>query len=230
MKTNKYEINNVRDFLKIRNLKENETAIISINNDIDFNNVLFTPIKTNNNTIIIDGNNNKITNLNIENKDQENTGIFDKVKNIYVRDLEVDDFNINGGVCTGLLAGQVEHTALINNSKFKGAVLSEAYAGCLFGVTNKLYVLNSNIESYVKGIDVVGGIVGLTSDLKQKNNKVKSIIISKGKAKGNFAGYNSKAAEPYIDKVLKEAIKNLPIECSYEEMKLLEMTLKKNKR
>ena len=94
METNKYEINNVRDFLKIRNLKENETAIISINNDIDFNNVLFTPIKTNNNTIIIDGNNNKITNLKIDNKDQENKIEDEKIERINC--FVVLSFDISG--------------------------------------------------------------------------------------------------------------------------------------
>ncbi len=226
---NYFVINEVNDFLRLRNIKENESMVIVINKNINFNDIEFKPINAKTNNIIIYGLNNKISNLKIDNGQEENTGLFSEVKNLYVRGLELDNFSIYGGVCTGSLVGNASEYVSVKNSKFNGLIDAEAYAGGLVGTCKKLELENNNINTMVKAIDVVGGVVGLADEIVHKNNIVDSKIISKGKAKGLYAGYNSKEKEPYVTYLVEESLKHLPIKCNESEMKLLELIIKQNR-
>ena len=78
------------------------------------------------------------------------------------------------------------------------------------GIENNLLILPSNFKCEILLI-------------------VDSKIISKGKAKGLYAGYNSKEKEPYVSYMIEEALKHQPIKCNESEMKLLELIIKQNR-
>ena len=163
-------INEVNDFLRLRNIKENESMVIVINKNINFNDIEFKPINAKTNNIIIYGLNNKISNLKIDNGQEENTGLFSEVKNLYVRGLEIDNFSIYGGVCTGSLVGNASEYVSVKNSKFNGLIDAEAYAGGLVGTCKKLELENNNINTMVKESMGKKTIQDIKDNMKKSNS------------------------------------------------------------
>ncbi len=221
-----YEIRTINDFLKLRNLKENETAVIAILNDIDFNGVEFKPINAFSNNIIIYGFDHTISNLTINNGREEHAGLFGEVNSIYVRDLNFVNINVKGGVYSGSLAGEVNKKASVTRSSFLVDVDAEAYAGGIVGVCDDLVVTDTNIKSSVKGYDVVGGLAGMADRAVEVNNIIDSTVNSIGKASGRVVGYLSTEHEEEIKEKLLEEMEHLPVVCSNKEMRILELMIK----
>ena len=183
-------INNENDFYKIRGFKNNEkTFKIIINSDITFNRK-FIPIDGfNEYTIYIDGQNHILNNIDIYDPN-EKVGMFTKLSNLVVENLNIINSSLYGGVLSGIICGDVEHNTTINNVNLMNVtVSSEAYGGGVVGFSEKLDINNSKLYTEVHGYDVVGGVAGMINHYTEENCDIKSTIFGFGKAIGNDIGY-----------------------------------------
>ncbi len=222
-------ITNPKDFQKISDLKDTKELILVIKNDLDFNGIKIIPIAAENINVTIKGNGFSIINLTIDKGNTPCTGLFSEVKSLKVLDLNVLDYNIKGGVHTGSLAGKVDKDVLITNSNFKGNINCEAYGGGVVGSCDELVLNKSSFDTTIKGYDIIGGVSGMVSSalINEVTLKVDSKAV--GKAKGGIAGYNSALESERIAAMTREAMRHLPPICTNEEMKKLELMLKRKR-
>lgn len=86
-----------------------------------------------------DGRNYTISNLTIDRPSDEKVGFFSELKSgAVVKNLSLDNVNVNGGRYTGSIAGVLNSKALVQNSATWSGTVSSAsdYAGGLFGQAN----------------------------------------------------------------------------------------------
>lgn len=225
--TKKIKIKNVNDFNKLRNNFKEENIAIYIRNDIDFTYDEFKPIDLSDKNVYVYGNGYFLSNLRVNSK--EYAGLFSKVKNLYVRKLKFDNAEINGEVYAGILAGCVGEDTNIELSDFYGKVNAKAYAGGVAGYSSNINSSCNMFVTNVDGYDVVGGVVGYCNSFTDKDSQIYTKVCGKLKAVGSTYGYNNEIEKNEINDMLIEALRHLPVECSYEEMKILELTMKNNR-
>ncbi len=181
-----YSIKTIDDLVKLStevnggNLHINE--YYKLENNLDFaapdsykNNVVddslitgngFTPIGSDNSPFagIFDGNNKKITNLNINNSTKQMIGLFGTIRNSKIYNLEVNgNVNTNINSNTGLIVGNL-YDSEINNCSSSGTIVSTAGSYSTGGIVGAVYgnnkILNSHNTAKVTGGAWIGGIVG----------------------------------------------------------------------
>ncbi len=139
--------------------------------------------KTGGNSIIpftgnFDGENHTISNLTINKPTSEHIGLFAKLKDNSIKDLNLVDFKVTGRSYVGSLAGSVDdgHNNAISNVQVKNPIIDSqghmrdprwvtSYAGGLIGSIRAATVTNSSIiGGTVSGKGhTVGGLLGDTS-------------------------------------------------------------------
>ena len=222
-------IRKVEDLDKIRELDQNiyHTVYLIIKNNIDFQLKNFKPIDAGNMKVVIKGNNHMFRDLTISNEDKLDTGLFSRTKDFEIYDLRVYTSIIHGSSCVGALVGTVDGNAIVKNVQLLGRIIGESHCGGLFGTVNVLRIEDSIASTSMEGIDVVGGVVGLSNKVIMRNLSTPvQLDHIPGKAQGKVSGYNS---EDYADRDLRLvaiAMQHLPIECPHEEMKKLELMCK----
>ena len=195
-------IENPSDFEKIRHFRNNSKKFkIVLDKDIVFNRK-FIPINyMNEYTIYLEGNNHTISNIDIYDPNQE-VGIFTKLDNLYISNLNIIDSYLYGGVLSGIVCGDVEHETCAKNVNLDNVIVSaEAYSGGIVGCTDKLIIEDSTIRSEVHGYDVVGGVAGMANQYYEDNCDIYSTILVIGKAAANNVGYSE---HKYINTKEKE--------------------------
>ncbi|MBR4177978.1 MAG: hypothetical protein IKR57_01355 [Bacilli bacterium] len=199
-----FYINDEIDFEKIRKYTNKEKAFrIIIKNDIAFSKE-FKPIDNLfDYNIYIDGRNHTLSNIEINDID-ERIGLFKKVGNLYVKNLNINNSHLYGGVLSGIICGDVEHETKLNNINLENVIVSsEAYGGGVVGYSETLSIKNSKINTEVHGFDVVGGVVGMTNEYLEVNCDIDSVLYSVGKCYGNNAGYCERKRINPISKQMK---------------------------
>lgn len=192
------DIYDEKDFERLRKLCDGKTysnrILVNIKNNIYFVSQM-KPINAEKFDITIEGNNHKLSNISINkfetNRDNlDYSGIFSKVNNLYVHNLNVEYAYVYGKVKCGTLAGEIKSDLLLNNSSFDDIIVnSEAFAGGIAGRANSVTLYDSYVSTNVYGHDVIGGVVGLTNRYIENNSLVNTNGIAIGKACGNEAGY-----------------------------------------
>ena len=178
------------EFEKVRYIKNKSRVIkLVIDDNIDFKN-RFIPIRgLDEYTIIIDGNSHILSNIFIYEYD-ENNGLFSKVNNLIINDLNISKAYIRGGVLSGVICGEVEHITKINNTNLCDSIIScEAYCGGIVGYSKDLSISNSNIYAEVHGYDVCGGVAGMIDNYLEINCNINCSVIGFGKCLDNKVGY-----------------------------------------
>ena len=193
-----FDICREMDFNKLRRLtsdpEKSNKIVINIIKDINFR-YPFECIDLEGYDVIINGNNHKLSNINIANPYEEEsledfTGMFSKVDNLYIYNLNIENSNIYGKVKCGTLAGHIDNELELYNVNANNLyVESEAFAGGIAGRCKEVYIIDSSINSEVYGHDVVGGVVGMTDKYTEEYSEINSNGIAFGKAIGNEAGY-----------------------------------------
>ena len=183
-------IHDASDFEKVRRFRNNEKKIkLVIDADIIFNKKFIPIDHMDEYTIYISGNNHTLSNIDIYDPN-EKVGIFTKLDNLVVENLNINNSYLYGGVLSGIICGDVEHETTIKNVNINNVVVSaEAYCGGIVGLSDKLSIENSTIRSEVHGYDVVGGVVGMANTYEEDNCDINSTIYAFGKAIGNDVGY-----------------------------------------
>ena len=165
-----------------------EGKTISLANDIDLNNIEWTPIGTEANNFkgTFEGNNKVIKNLRIAVTEAKEgkayIGLFGYAKDVTIRNVEFENVNLNVACLDidhsqghiGAVAGSLEGTCLIENVTVKGDIMVEATVtangasrvavvagGNSYGnVTMKNVHVKANAGSYLKANNNVGALAG----------------------------------------------------------------------
>ena len=225
-------IKSVKDFDKVRTVDKEKyhKVYIVIDNDLNFSGMEFKPIDASDLDIVLiskkDKNKprKKIKHVVVvENGDTPETGFFSKTGNFDIANIIFDSYYVIGGVCTGGLVGSVRGDANISNCWIAGRVEAEAYCGSVFGTTNKLRIVNSDIETIVSGKDIIGGISGMADSVSLKSNNIHAYVNapSKSAANGLIVGYNTEEQESKIRDMLLETLPLLRDSQTLEEKELI---------
>lgn len=171
------EVNNGTDYKGV-------TVVLA--NDVNLNNLLWTPIGNSTNKFkgTFDGNNKTIYNLTAGAVGQSNVGLFGFTTDGEIKNLSIINATIVGRLNVGVVAG-TPYTAKYNNISVKGLVKVDglAYVGGVFGKNVYANVSNITVDvldgSYVKGHSIeysesqqkdvayrtyVGGVIGFMGE------------------------------------------------------------------
>lgn len=157
--------------------------------DIDLNNIAFTPIGTTTSLQFkgsFNGAGNTISNLKVENN-VSLTGLFGRVNAATISDLTIDHATISStsGIYTGVLAGAVYGSSNITNCVVKYSTVTGKgnYTGGLVGYSGADISRCAVIDTTVNGTAYVGGMFG-------QGKKVTECYVLRGTvtASGNYAG------------------------------------------
>ncbi|MFW6007977.1 MAG: ZmpA/ZmpB/ZmpC family metallo-endopeptidase-related protein [archaeon] len=165
-----FVINTLQELIDINN---NMGAHYQLGNDIDGEDSDFTaigswwPMFTGS----LDGNGYIISNLNVIGNSGPN-GIFGLINNATIKNLGVENINIDGGQSIGTLVGVAQNNSLIENCYCKNSSLSGSLSGGFIGkidsstITN-CYNYSSDIEvpEWDQGSGFVNDIEGTTSEI-----------------------------------------------------------------
>ena len=170
-------------------------STIKLMNDIDLNNEEWTPLS--NLRMAFDGNNKTIKNLKINQENSNNLGLFSTIQGRYatydvpaVKDLTIENVDINGDKHIGALTGEMIGGTTIENVTVKGSIkiVGSRDLGAIGGYCYGNF-LNCSVDgtskdtSYIKGNTDdqknVGGIAGWTSEgtKEVKGCSVKNISL-----------------------------------------------------
>jgi len=163
-----------------------------IMNDIDLNNMLFTPIGKNRELPFfgnLDGNFKKISNLKIKIIDEHlPSGLFGNL-NASIKNLSIIDSSIEGVNFVGGFAGETNGN--IENCTFEGTIIGKNYVGGIVGL-GSVSITNCSFNGSIQGEGDIGGIIGFcyapTGQIKKCFNKgtIKGISTL-----GGIVGYKS---------------------------------------
>jgi hypothetical protein len=222
-------VKSAEDFMKISEIDKKvfHTITLVIDNDIDFSNVKMSPIDASGLNIVIrgadkgEGRRQVLSNITIDNGNNLETGLFSKVKNLSVINVNLANSNIKGGSCTGSLAGSVTENAIVKNCGFTGRVEAEAYSGALFGTVQDLEIEDLICLGSVKAKDFVGGVAGVVNSVKASNSHISTEVHSRGRSIGNICGYNSEEQHKVINDMLARTMPYIIDKGTREEQELV---------
>ena len=184
-----YTITSAEGLKKLSELSNTSGVTIVLANDIDMSGVTgWEGIKNFQGTF--DGNGHKITNLTGTN------GLFASTSGATIKNVGLENVNINGSSYVGGLIGNATNTN-ISNCYTTGSINGTSDVGGLVGYTNSKTGTNlyENIYSSanVTGSSKVGGLLGEThsrnSDFNIKNAYAIGDVTGSGSQIGGFAGY-----------------------------------------
>lgn len=184
-----YTITSAEGLKKLSELSNTSGVTIVLANDIDMSGVTgWEGIKNFQGTF--DGNGHKITNLTGTN------GLFASTSGATIKNVGLENVNINGSSYVGGLIGNATNTN-ISNCYTTGSINGTSDVGGLVGYTNSTTGTNlyENIYSSanVTGSSKVGGLLGEThsrnSDFNIKNAYAIGDVTGSGSQIGGFAGY-----------------------------------------
>lgn len=184
-----YTITSAEGLKKLSELSNTSGVTIVLANDIDMSGVTgWDGIKSFQGTF--DGNGHKITNLTGTN------GLFASTSGATIKNVGLENVNINGSSYVGGLIGNATNTN-ISNCYTTGSINGTSDVGGLVGYTNSTTGTNlyENIYSSanVTGSSKVGGLLGEThsrnSDFNIKNAYAIGDVTGSGSQIGGFAGY-----------------------------------------
>lgn len=184
-----YTITSAEGLKKLSELSNTSGVTIVLANDIDMSGVTgWDGIKSFQGTF--DGNGHKITNLTGTN------GLFASTSGATIKNVGLENVNINGSSYVGGLIGNATSTN-ISNCYTTGSINGTSDVGGLVGYTNSTTGTNlyENIYSSanVTGSSKVGGLLGEThsrnSDFNIKNAYAIGDVTGSGSQIGGFAGY-----------------------------------------
>lgn len=164
-KNNPYQIKRPEQLDKVRNYLNSHFKLM---NDLDmsgFSN--FTPLSSGNTYFrgSFDGNNHTISNLTID-FPLDYIGLFGyyypSTTNDSIKNLRIENVNINGSTQTGALVGRLRYGTIYNCSS-TGKIEGRSYTGGLIGYMDYSFVKKSFSECDLTGQDNSGGLTGYSS-------------------------------------------------------------------
>lgn len=205
--SNPYLIEDAADLNAVRN---NLTASYKLINDIDLNISPYnegegwTPIGngTNNFTGVFDGNGYIVKNLFI-NSLINYVGFFGLINNAIIKNIRLENVNINAAGILGGLVGYAQNSSSISNSSSTGVIIGNGNKiGGLVGSTySNVIISNSYSMCSTTGGSSIGGLVGYNSYSSSIFNSYSTGIVNGTNKVGGLIGenYNSTVTNSYWD-------------------------------
>ena len=139
-----------------------------------------------------DGDNHTITNLYINAPDEICKGLFGNISNSIVKNLSIEDININASSNVGGIMGQATMNSTVINCHASGSVSGGSEVGGVAGgLTSSVTMNNCSATGNVNGItQYIGGVVGSMFDYCNLNDCYSSNNINSisGNSVGGMAG------------------------------------------
>ena len=232
VETTSFEIPNLDRLIAFRNAVNAGNTFagqtVTVTADINMESVAnWTPIGTLENPFngTFDGGNKTISNLNVNGGAY--AGLFGYANSATIKNVKIENANVKGTDCVGVIAGNVYSTSLIDNCHVSGNIKVEGNTN-VGGIVGKYYtkVKNSSVigdevaASYVKGVHVganlegdnIGGIMGHAGENNtHENNVVKNITISGTRKVGGLIGVTDQNTD-----VTNCVVENVKIETTAE--------------
>ena len=176
--------------------KDSTGAIFILGADIDLKNEEWTPIGSY--TIrfrgIFDGNGHKISNFKIDNPTADNQGLFGYIQNATIKNVSIENGNINGNAYIGCLIGTAGRSTVLNCNIIGGNILgNSSYIGGLIGNHADTSIIRScYVTGNITGLNRVGGLVGQNDNNSTISNcYAESNIVGRGDYTGGLTGLNN---------------------------------------
>ena len=192
-----YTANGLKAFAELVNGGENFAGkTVKLVNDINLNNVEWTPIGTSSNIFegTFDGDNHTISNLVVNGGSESNKGLFGVTHNGEIKNLVVENAKVSGRLNVAVVSGQ-PYTSKYTNITVKGhvEVNGMAYVGGVGGknayadwtnitvnVDETSYVNANSVENGTAYRTYVGGVVGFNGEGGHSFKNITSNIDVKG--------------------------------------------------
>ena len=165
---------------------QGQTLVVS--NDIDLQNVAWTPIGTESNPFkgTFDGAGHTISNLSVDTPDEKFAGLFGNATGGTIKNLVIENANVKGESYVAAVVGNA-FTTKTENITIKGDIYIEGSGQDIGALTGYSYgnITDVTVEatpgSYVKGSSYFGGVVGYLGEGKTTLTNVHSNIDVIGK-------------------------------------------------
>lgn len=196
MKEKVFSIHEAKDFDKLRNIDEYDTAYVVLAENVDMSTYgTFEPINASNKNICIRGCNHQISNLKINKPGETNVGLFSNINDLFILNCDFGNCHVIGGQVVGALAGKATGSVTITNSDFDIHVEGEGLVGGLVGASKNVEISKLSIDGEVKGLDIVGGIAAMCDSYSVSLSSINARISAYGKCSHKEVSYCSSRKE-----------------------------------
>lgn len=158
-----YLIENASQFDAIRKKID---ACYKLVNDIDLSEINWFPIAYSgcDFTGQLDGNGYKIKNLNSKYPTTEYTGLFGHIKECKIKNLKLENVNIQGNNGAGGIAGEAINSEITNCSINFGNIKGKRTVGGIIGLADNSIIIDCRFDGIIESEKPLGGIVGWTNN------------------------------------------------------------------
>ena len=175
---------------QLNNMRFELDAHYILGNDIDLENIEWTSIVEF--TGSLDGDGYTIKNLKIVQPEVDKVGLFGYVKGAVVKDLTIENVDIEGRNYVGALVGDGLNSVHIDNCIVKGLgkVKGSSYVGGLVGRSSNSKISNSSGKIDVEGSEnMVGGLAGYTDRTQVRRCYTLGDVTATGSQVGGLIGF-----------------------------------------
>lgn len=170
MKTKVLFVKNVDEFNELRKIDGDDRVTVILLDDLDFKGQNFEPIDFDGKVdLILRGFGMNINNINIL-SEEDNVGIFKKLNNLNIKDVNFFNIHVNGKSNTGSIVGRVDNKLTLIHSKIISQTSGNTFVGGVCGLAKKVKLVNSLVATKVDAMVDSGLALGGCESFKEHNN------------------------------------------------------------
>lgn len=177
MKTKVLFVKNIDEFNELRKIDGDARVAVILLDDLDFKGKNFEPIDFDGKVdLILRGFGMNINNVNIL-SEEDNVGIFKKLNNLNIKDVNFFNIHVNGKSNTGSIVGRVDNKLTLIHTKIISEVNGNTMVGGICGLAKKVKLIDSLIATRVSALGGNGLALGASETFIDHNN----IFVKLGK-------------------------------------------------
>lgn len=170
MKTKVLFVKNIDEFNELRKIDGDARVTVILLDDLDFKGKNFEPIDFDGKVdLILRGFGMNINNVNIL-SEEDNVGIFKKLNNLNIKDVNFFNIHVNGKSNTGSIVGRVDNKLTLIHSKIISEVNGNTMVGGICGLAKKVKLIDSLIATRVSALGGNGLALGACETFIDHNN------------------------------------------------------------
>ena len=170
MKTKVLFVKNIDEFNVLRKIDGDARVTVILLDDLDFKGQNFEPIDFDGKVdLILRGFGMNINNVNIL-SEEDNVGIFKKLNNLNIKDVNFFNIHVNGKSNTGSIVGRVDNKLTLIHTKIISEVNGNTMVGGICGLAKKVKLIDSLIATRVSALGGNGLALGACETFIDHNN------------------------------------------------------------
>ncbi len=170
MKTKVLFVKNIDEFNELRKIDGDARVTVILLDDLDFKGQNFEPIDFDGKVdLILRGFGMNINNVNIL-SEEDNVGIFKKLNNLNIKDVNFFNIHVNGKSNTGSIVGRVDNKLTLIHTKIISEVNGNTMVGGICGLAKKVKLIDSLIATRVSALGGNGLALGACETFIDHNN------------------------------------------------------------